>query len=146
MSDLLFHKAAMSQGHIKVLMEIWTLSMMETDGGPPFDSYRQMYEAIDEIKVGSTPWECFKTEIDNNLPDDAPNWCRESYHIWYHNPDTVITNMLDNPNFADAFNTCPYIAMGSDGKQHWNDVMSGNYAWCHAVCSHSIDLASIYTD
>ena len=146
MSDLLFHKAAMSQGHIEVLMEIWTLSVMETDGGPPFDSYRQMYEAIDEIKVCSTPWECFKTEIDNNLPDDAPNWCRESYHIWYHNPDTVITNMLDNPNFADAFNTCPYIAMGSDGKQHWNDVMSGNYAWCHAVCSHSIDLASIYTD
>ena len=69
MSDLLFHKAAMSQGHIEELMEIWTLSMMEMDGSPPFDSYRQMYEAIDEIQVGSTPWECFKMEIDNNLPD-----------------------------------------------------------------------------
>ena len=135
MSDLLFHKAAMSQGHIEVLMEIWTLSMMETDGGPPFDSYRQMYEAIDEIKVGSTPWECFKTEIDNNLPDDAPNWCRESYHIWYHNPDTVITNMLDNPNFADAFNTAhilPWVLMESSiGMMLCQGIMPGAMQYAH---------------
>ena len=124
-------------------MEIWTLSTMEMDNGSPFDSYQQTYEVIDEIQVGSTLWEYFKTETDNDLPDDAPNRCRELYCIWYHNPDTVITNMLNNPDFANAFD---YIATDSDGKQRWNDIMSGNYAWHHAVCSHSIDLASIYTD
>ena len=149
MSDLLFHKAAMSQGHIEVLMEIWTLSMMETDGGPPFDSYWQMYEAIDEIKVGSTPWECFKTEIDNNLPDDAPNWCRESYHIWYHNPDTGITTCLTILILlmpSTLAHILPWVLMESSiGMMLCQGIMPGAMQYAHIQLSLQVFILISFT-
>ncbi|KAJ7745639.1 hypothetical protein B0H16DRAFT_1557678 [Mycena metata] len=96
----------------------------------PYDNYQQLYAAIDSIGVGDAPWKCFKTTAIDPRPD-APDWARQEYEIWYRDPDTVIRNMLDNPDFAGEFDTTPYIELDATGQRRWSDFMSGNFAWKH---------------
>ncbi|KAF7360908.1 hypothetical protein MSAN_01120700 [Mycena sanguinolenta] len=39
--------------------------------------------------------------------------------------------MLDNPDLDDAFDTTPYVHLDANGKHHWSDFMSANFAWHH---------------
>ncbi|KAJ7916694.1 hypothetical protein B0H13DRAFT_2231598 [Mycena leptocephala] len=74
---------------------------------------------------------CSQTEPLAN-GEDAPAWARQSYEIWYRDPDVVISNMLDNPDFDGAFDTAPYVHLNPDGKRRWHDFMSANFAWRHS--------------
>ncbi|KAF5335851.1 hypothetical protein D9758_016692 [Tetrapyrgos nigripes] len=117
-SDLLYHEVEMSQGNTNKLFNIWTLSMQKHGDIGPFPNYEAMHAAIDSIPFGSAPWCCLETVPDDNLPEDAPEWKRTGYQVWYRDPDTVIANMLDNPDFADGFDPCPYVELKhDDGKR-----------------------------
>ncbi|KAJ7763790.1 hypothetical protein B0H16DRAFT_1718433 [Mycena metata] len=74
---------------------------------------KQLYEAIDATKVGDAPWQCLQTEP-LAVGEDAPAWARQSYEIWYRDPDAIIANMLDNPDFDGAFDTAPYDRIYED--------------------------------
>ncbi|KAJ7730745.1 hypothetical protein B0H16DRAFT_1665336 [Mycena metata] len=129
-ADFLFQRVEMSQGNIDYLLELWGLSLMKHGDLGPYDNYQQLYAAIDSIGVGDAPWKCFKTTAIDPRPD-APDWARQEYEIWYRDPDTVIRNMLDNPDFAGEFDTTPYIELDATGQRRWSDFMSGNFAWKH---------------
>ncbi|KAK0435379.1 hypothetical protein EV421DRAFT_2011156 [Armillaria borealis] len=137
-ADFLFRKVEMSQGHIDELMELWTLTMLKHNDFGPFENHTAMNKLIDEIKQGSAPWKCFVTQVEPNLPPHAPSWQRDQYQIWYRDPDTVISNILSNPDFCTEFDASPYVHVGPDGKRRWCDFMSGNYAWKQST--------RIYTD
>ncbi len=128
-ADFLFRKVEMSQGNIDELMELWTLTMLKHNDFGPFKNYSEMYKMIDGIKQGSAPWKCLVTQAVPNLPPDAPSWQQDQYQIWYRDPDTVISNMLTNPDFCDELDFAPYVEVGPDGKRHWCNFMSGNFAW-----------------
>ncbi|KAJ4476523.1 hypothetical protein C8R41DRAFT_897202 [Lentinula lateritia] len=82
-----------------------------------------MYNLIDSIVDGGVPWNCFQTVPDEGLSAEAPEWQQTSYQIWYRNPDTVIANILANPEFANDFDPAPYVHINSDE----------NWAWRHAT-------------
>ncbi|KAF8834044.1 hypothetical protein BDN67DRAFT_915727 [Paxillus ammoniavirescens] len=69
------------------------------------------------------------TRVDEN----SPSWQKESYHIWYRDPDHVVKVMLENPDFADQFDYTPYHLTDSNRKWCWTDFMSGNYAWHQSI-------------
>ncbi|KAJ6463659.1 hypothetical protein DFH09DRAFT_1267437 [Mycena vulgaris] len=120
----------MSSKNIDQLLEMWALSMMKHDDLGPFHDYKDLYETIDTTTVGDAPWKCLQTEPFNPAPD-APAWARQRYEVWYRDPDVVIANMLDNPDLDGAFDTTPYVHLDADGKRHWSDFMSANFAWRH---------------
>ncbi|KAJ6622755.1 hypothetical protein B0H10DRAFT_1873823 [Mycena sp. CBHHK59/15] len=126
-ADFLFRRVEMSQGNIDYLLELWGLSMMKHGDLGPYDNYQQLYAAIDDVRVGDAPWKCFKTDSDARA--NAPDWARQEYEVWYRDPDMVIRNMLDNPDFAGEFDTTPYVELDRDGQRRWSDFMSGNFAW-----------------
>ncbi|KAK7471975.1 hypothetical protein VKT23_000083 [Stygiomarasmius scandens] len=133
-ADLLYREVEMPQGKADKLFDLWMLSMQKHNDIGPFANHEAMYESIDSIPLGSAPWHCFQTVPEENLLPTAPEWKRTEYQVWYCDPDTVITNMLANPDFANGFDVCPYIELkGSDGKRRWSDFMSGNYAWEQAT-------------
>ncbi|KAF8992099.1 hypothetical protein BDZ89DRAFT_1097399 [Hymenopellis radicata] len=138
-SEFLFRKVEMSQGDIDHLMELWDLSMKEHGGCAPFKDHDQMYQGIDDIPIGSAPWKCFVAPPPPDLPATAPEWKKQSYQIWYRDPDTVISNMLTNPDFAHEFDTAPYVHIGPDGKRRWSEFMSGNFAFNHATLIYDND-------
>ncbi|KAK0439300.1 uncharacterized protein EV420DRAFT_1623207 [Desarmillaria tabescens] len=121
LADFLFRKVEMSQGDINNLMDLWALDIAQKCGGnAPFDNYETLYKAIDEIRVSSAPWKCFEM-------------VKQSYQVWFRDPDIVIQNILANRDFAKEFDAVPYIHPDSDGQRCWSDFMFGNFAWRHAI-------------
>jgi len=131
-ADFLFRKVQMSSKNIDYLLNLWALSLMKHEDLGPFESYQHLYETIDSTKLGDAPWQCFETEP-LALGTDAPSWARQTYEVWYRDPEAVIANMLDNPDFDGAFDTVPYVHLDSNGKRRWHDFMSANFAWRHCV-------------
>ncbi|KAJ7840102.1 hypothetical protein B0H14DRAFT_3696876 [Mycena olivaceomarginata] len=130
-ADFLFRRVQMSAGNIDFLLEQWALSMMQHGDLGPFQDYQHLYETIDSTKLGDAPWQCLQTEP-LALGEDAPIWARQSYEIWYRDPETVIANMLFNPDSDGTFDTAPYVHLDADGNRRWHDFMSANFAWRHS--------------
>lgn len=147
LASLLFTKVKMSQPNIDELLDLWYLDVSRRFNGSlaPFGNHNDLLQTIDAIKDGSAPWCCFQTEIEPNLPRDAPEWQKTSYQVWYHDPDTVIANILANGDFAAEFDPAPYIHIDQDGQHRWSDMMSGNFAYRHAVSDeHFLLLGSFF--
>ncbi|KAJ3754049.1 hypothetical protein EV360DRAFT_96763 [Lentinula raphanica] len=137
-ADLLYRDVEMSQGNIDTLMDVWARYQHGCcencmDRGSPFSSHTDMYNLIDHISHGDAPWKCLQTVVDEHLPTNVPEWKKTSYQIWYRDPDTVIANMLSNPEFSNDFDVAPYVHLDGAGSRRWADFMSGNFAWRHAI-------------
>ncbi|KAF9061853.1 hypothetical protein BDP27DRAFT_1484790 [Rhodocollybia butyracea] len=141
LADHLFRKVEMSQKDVNELLDIWSLfqrqraqrSGSDDNELGPFSEYCDMYGSIDDIHEGGAPWKCFQTSLDDTLPIDAPEWRKTSYQVWYRDPNTVISNILANPELSKDFDPAPYIHRDKHGTRRWCDFMSGNFAWRHAT-------------
>lgn len=84
-------------------------------------------------KVGDAPWQCMKVGPAGELDDNAPSWKRAEYEVHFRDPDVVIKNFLDNPDFDGEVDYVPYIERDSQGRRRRSDFFSGDYAWEHSV-------------
>ncbi|KAF8951994.1 hypothetical protein BDZ97DRAFT_1931423 [Flammula alnicola] len=128
-ADFLYRQEEMSQGKIDHLLELWALSLMKHGSLGPFDSYKHIYDMIDAVEEGDAPWKCFKTTLDETVDEDAPNWKKQEYEVWYRDPETVVRNMLANPDFDKEFDVAPYVDLDAEGGRRRSDFMSANFAW-----------------
>lgn len=134
-ADFLYRREEMSQERINVLLHFWALSLMKY-GAPcgPFENYSHLFNIIDNIEQGDPPWQCLTVEVQEDVTDSSPSWKKKRYEVWFRDPDTVLKNMLSNPDFEGEFDYQPYIELDKDGKRRWSDYMSGNHAWTQPVC------------
>jgi len=139
-ADLLYRRIEMSQSNIDDLLELWALSLMKHDNLGPFDSYKHIYDTIDATHVGDAPWKSFQACVDVDLPDDAPSWRQRSYDIYYHDPDVVVINLLNNPDFNGQFDMTPYVHLDAHGHRQWSDFMSANFSYRCSICLHLLVL------
>ncbi|KAG0695118.1 hypothetical protein DFH29DRAFT_985021 [Suillus ampliporus] len=81
--------------------------------------------------------ECLSVDLGDTIPDDALSWAERSYQVWYCNPDAIIKNMLDNPDFHQQFDYAPHVSKDHCGQCKWQNFMSRNYAWCQCdkICN-----------
>lgn len=122
----------MSNSHINEPLKYWALSTKKygDDATAPYDSCRSLYAIIDAIQDGDALWQCLAVNsIPGDIPEDALSWRKQEYEVWYWDPDVVICNMLDNPDFTSQFDTASYIATDMQGKWRWLDFMTGHFAW-----------------
>ena len=131
MGEFLYKKVEMSAKNIDELMDIWATS--KDDGLSLFSSHEHMYATIDKIKHGDAPWKSFTVSYASHLGPDPPSWQLQDYRVWYHVPEVVATNMLDNPDFDGEFDYTPYVEVDKSGQRRWNEPMSGNFSWRHVV-------------
>jgi hypothetical protein len=133
----------MSAGHIDHLMKLWSATLEPYGGKAPFTSHHELYDTIDAISGGSTPWESFIINItsDSDLdsesasagqPRDSPSWKNADYEVWYRDPQALIRNLFANPSFCDEFDYAPYHEY-DHGQHRFGDFMSGDWAWRQAV-------------
>ena len=127
-------------GDINILMDIWALDKAKHNDIAPFESVEHMYKVFDATKVGDVPWKCFMTSFDGKVTETPASWEHNEYQIWYHDPDVVLHNLLDNPDFDGQFDYQPYIEWDKNVKQCWDNMMSGNFAWHHSVSPESISI------
>ncbi|KAH9031198.1 hypothetical protein EDB85DRAFT_2074139 [Lactarius pseudohatsudake] len=134
LADFLFHKVQMSASNINELLKYWAQSVTQDETLSPFDLCHSLYVTIDAICDGDAPWQCMTVSAaTDDLSEDVPLWKRQDFKVWYRDPDVVIANLLDNPDFASQFDAAPYIATNSQGKRRWTDFMSGQFAWRRSI-------------
>lgn len=132
-ADLLFRKVEMSGANIDELMDIWAQSKGDDDDWAPFDSHQHMYNVVDSIPHGDAPWKSFTCSYTGTISPDPPSWQMKDYEVWYRDPSTVIQNLLDNPDFDGMFDYTPFVEVDEKNHRCWNEFMSANFAWRHAV-------------
>ncbi|KAI0027374.1 hypothetical protein K488DRAFT_81145 [Vararia minispora EC-137] len=131
LADFLYHKDEMSAGDISYLMELWAFDMLKHNSFGPFANSKQLYAAIDAISKSDVRWRVMNVELEEDVPDDAPDWQRCSYQVVFRDPAECIEKaILDNPDFADQFDTAPYKHHVA-GRRRYTNFFSGNFAWRH---------------
>lgn len=133
-------KVQMSGGDIDKLMHLWGGTLAKHNDTPPFADHRDLYSTIDNTPVGDVPWKSFSMKYNANNHDtrnvESAPWMEKTYTTWFHNPHTIIRNMLANPDFKDEMDYVPYREFNGEGdnaKRQWRNMMSGNWAWDQAV-------------
>ncbi|KAF7299519.1 C2H2-type domain-containing protein [Mycena indigotica] len=109
LADFAFRKAQISGSNIDELMEIWALDKLKSDELAPFANADHLYETIDATTLGDAPWKCLVTDPVSTAAS-APEWARRSYEIWYRDPEVVVKNLLDNPDFDGLFDYSAYVS------------------------------------
>ncbi|MGH7239750.1 MAG: hypothetical protein ACREHG_06745 [Candidatus Saccharimonadales bacterium] len=133
MAELLYKDIQMSAGHINNLIDLWAASLLKHGGLAPFKSHRDLYQMIDEAKIGDTPWSCFKVKHQGEIPADPPSWMTTDYDVWYRDPHKVIKNMVANTDFNGEMDTAPIRVYDKNGDRQYHNFMSGDWAWQQAV-------------
>jgi Plavaka transposase len=134
--ELLYVHAEMSAGRIDKLMNL--LAALNA-GQPPFASHHELYSLIDAIKQGEIPWNSFSIAYNGTIPQDGrptPPWMVELHEIWFRDPLQVLEAQIGNPEFKNVMDFSPKRVYRK-GTRQYEDLMSGNWAWDQAVCSHT---------
>ncbi|KAF7969588.1 hypothetical protein HWV62_26903 [Athelia sp. TMB] len=56
----------------------------------------------------------------------------QDFEVWYRDPRELIKNLLSNPDFDGEFDYSPFHEYDGDGNHHFQDFMSGDWAWHQA--------------
>ena len=120
------------------LLDIINALLMLHGGQVPFFHHTNMQDIVDATTIGKASWDHFTLNYNDPLPvgvsqEDIPQWMMEEYKVWYHNPVTLLENLLLNPDFKDEFDYVPYQEYTVDGSYQFYDFMSGNWSWQQAV-------------
>ncbi|KAI5999674.1 hypothetical protein EDD15DRAFT_2386398 [Pisolithus albus] len=107
LADFLFTHAEMPAKKIDTLLDIWAASLLELGG------------VIDNTCVGSVKWDNFTIRYTGEERGNSPApWMSDSHDVWYRDPREVIHDILANSGFTT-----------SNDERHWEDFMSGDWAW-----------------
>ncbi|KAF9497958.1 hypothetical protein BDN71DRAFT_1481491 [Pleurotus eryngii] len=148
--NLLFHKDEMLASNLDKLFTLLGLNPLppatsdsdnsnmgiDPQASAPFKDHNDMYDTIDALKLGDALWQCLKVNPCGMAKE--PPWKQKIYKVWFRDPDIVLQNMLDNPDFNGEFDYSPYIEIDDKNNRHWGDVMSTNFAWRHAQNWHAM--------
>ncbi|KAI6009051.1 hypothetical protein EDC04DRAFT_2581766, partial [Pisolithus marmoratus] len=154
LAKFLFKHVEMPASQIDTLLKIWATSLIELGGNPLFSNHTDLYHVIDSMSVGAVKWENFKITYKCKCKDgqnmdeqdeliklaglggqdgqdepDAP-WMFDVYDIWYQDLHQVIHNPLRCTNIKDEMDFIPYQEFNvTNEERHWEDFMSGDWAW-----------------
>jgi hypothetical protein len=66
------------------------------------------------------------------------------WEVFYRDPDLVLRQMLENPDFDGQIDYAAYIGLDKTGKRYWSDFMSGNFAYRRSVSTSFIPISVSY--
>lgn len=134
-ATFLYKRNQMSTGDIDFLFNLWAATLARHNDHPPFSNHAELYSTIDATPLGDVPWESFSLKYNSILPDNnIPPWMTSEYDVWFRNPNTLIRNLISNPDFRDKFDYSPLQEFDANENHHYQDFMLGNWAWKQAVC------------
>ena len=130
----------MSEGNTDFLLNLINALLASHGDAVPFCNHSDMHNKIDATTLGEAPWDHFTLKYNGPLPEgvsqeNIPKWMTDEHEIWFHNPITLLENLLANPDFKDEFDYVPYQEHSADGSHRFHDFMSGNWSWRQVVHS-----------
>ncbi|KIK11104.1 hypothetical protein PISMIDRAFT_19806 [Pisolithus microcarpus 441] len=101
LADFIYTHNQISVVNLNILLELWAASLVEAGGYPIFGSYKEMYQTIDNTRIGDVKWESFTVRHTGDMVADPAPWMNDEYDVWFRDPHEVVQNMLANPDFAN---------------------------------------------
>ncbi|KAF8224104.1 hypothetical protein L208DRAFT_1513386 [Tricholoma matsutake] len=132
-ANFLFRRNQMSAGDINFILGLWEGSLAVHNDEPPFSNATDLYNTIDSTPLGDLAWESFSLQYNGTQPaSNIPSWMQAEYGIWFQDPQTLVQNLLSNPDFKSDFDYAPFQEYTTDGVHRFRDFMSANWAWHQA--------------
>ena len=143
LADFLYRRNQMSKGDTDFLFTLMNTMLASHGDQAPFCNHSDMHDTIDATTLGEVPWDHFTLNYTGPLPEgvsreNMPGWMMEDHEIWFHDPVTLLENLLANPDFKDEFDYTPYQEYAADGSHQFCDLMSGDWSWREVVIVHFI--------
>jgi hypothetical protein len=143
-AEFLYKRAQMSAGNIDNLLDLWAASLLEVGSHPIFNGHRDLYNTIDNAKLGDAPWKDFKVRYQGGDPAarEGHPWMDQEYEVWYRDPREVVHAMLSRTDFNGEMDAAPFREYDAEGKRQYQNFMSGDWAWKQAVYRYSLPGSS----
>ena len=133
----------MSKRNIDTLIDLWAATLLKHGDTPPFANHTDLFNTIDATPLGDVPWETFSLNYSGEVPDDAPSWMSSSYDVWFRDPQLVIQNMVNNPDYGNQFYPAPTRIFDDKGHRQYHDFMTGDWVWEEGVSSKFLAMLFI---
>ena len=101
-------------------------------GEATFTTHKDLYQTIDVTKLGDAMWNHFNLNFQGEKDNPPLLWQTEEFTVWFRDPQTILHNLLSNPDFKNGFDYTPFQEHNKDNHQYEN-FMSGNWCWRQAV-------------
>ncbi|KAL4079459.1 hypothetical protein J3A83DRAFT_4356299 [Scleroderma citrinum] len=135
--DCLFSENQMPQSHVDRLMQLWMASMLQDDDWAPYTDHADLHQVIDAISHGDVSWKYAQVQFKGNIPaSQPPHWMQQTYNIWLCDPNTVVANLLSNPDFYGHFDYIPYHEFEPSGEHrliNGQDTIARDHVNVHGV-------------
>ncbi len=133
-------KLQSSERDINEGLDLWLASIIknnsDSNSSVPWNSAEELYDTIDSIQAGDTPWKTYKFTYNSPKPDGVvPQWMEQEYELNTCDVLAVVEQQLATSEFDGSFDYTPYQEFGPDGERMWSNLMSGHWAWKEAVSS-----------
>ena len=129
-------KVQLSAAKIAQGLDFWLAIAIKhgSTAGVPWRNAKEMYEAIDSIKIGSLPFKTLAFRYTGPKPSMPPPWMEQEYKLNTCNVVEVIQEQLATSDFTSQINYIPYKEFNNKGERVWSNLMSGHWAFMQAVC------------
>ncbi|EGO03816.1 hypothetical protein SERLA73DRAFT_46520, partial [Serpula lacrymans var. lacrymans S7.3] len=133
-AEFLYRKEEMSADHIDTLLDLWKALFVKnklfSEDTTPFTDHTNLHNTIDSTPIGGIPCKLFLLSYSGQMPQiDSPSWMSQSFDVWFCSPRALVHNILKNPEFKNEVDYAPLREFDHNGKQKWQNFMSGSWAW-----------------
>jgi hypothetical protein len=124
-----------SSKKIKRGLDLWQASIFREGSlrRVPWRNAEELYETIDSIQAGVAPWKVKNIRYNGLKPEDPPHWMLDTYELNFRDILVVVKQLLATSEFDGNFDYVPYREFNSGDKRVYSNLMSGFWAFNHAV-------------
>jgi Plavaka transposase len=107
----------------------------------PWRNADALYETIDAIQVGDTPWMTYKFSYTGPKPLTPPAWMEETYELNTRDALLLLEQQIATSEFDGQVEYVTYQEFNVKEDRIYSDLMSGDWASREAVCLHILILS-----
>ena len=122
----------MPAGQIDDLLDIIAAMQALSGGEATFTTHKDLYQTIDATKLSDAAWSHFNLNFQGEKDNPPLLWQTEEFTVWFRDPQTILHNLLSNPDFKNGFDYVPFQEHNKDNHRYEN-FMSGNWCWRQVV-------------
>jgi hypothetical protein len=127
LGEFLFSELEIPNGKLDKLLHL--LAAKYPDQDPPFADHAHLHSLIDSIPQGNIPWKAFTVQYTGET--DGSSWQSASYEVFFRDPLLVMEQQRGD--YATEMDFVSKRVFDHHNKHLHTDLMSGNWAWTHAV-------------
>ena len=136
LTEFLYTKVQMSGNSVDTLSQLWRASLINHGILPGninlYEQHDSLLATIDSTPVGDVPWQGFSLSYNGPHPLIAPEWMTTAHEVWHRNTRQLVHHLLANRDFDGEFDYVPFQEFDTKKRRHWQDFMSGDWAWKEA--------------